>query len=110
MPAIGDSSPSYLDGWDGEDRSSGPSQAKSLWDPVSKTTRAEWTRDVVQEVEHMFCKLSALSSNPIPTINKYIHTYKLKDFKSYWVVCFWFCVCVCVCFEARSVLKHEIYH
>jgi hypothetical protein len=32
--------------------------------PISKITKAKWTGGVVQAVEHLLCKLEALSSNP----------------------------------------------
>jgi starvation-inducible outer membrane lipoprotein len=37
-----------------------------LRDPISKITRAKWTGGVAQEVELLFCKCEALSSNPSP--------------------------------------------
>jgi hypothetical protein len=43
VPVVHTSDPSYLGGWDGEDYSSRPAQANSLWDPVSRKTRAKWT-------------------------------------------------------------------
>jgi hypothetical protein len=63
--------PSYLGGWDGEDHSSRPVQAKNLWDPhLQKVTRAKWTGDMAQGVEHLLCKCKALSSKPSPTIKE----------------------------------------
>jgi hypothetical protein len=41
-----------------------PKQANNSQDPVSKRTRAKWTGDVAQAVEHLLCKRKALSSNP----------------------------------------------
>jgi hypothetical protein len=32
--------------------------------PISKITRAKWTGNVVQTVEHLLCKHEALSPNP----------------------------------------------
>jgi hypothetical protein len=34
--------------------------------PSPKTTRAKWTRDVAQVVEHLLCKHKTLNSNPSP--------------------------------------------
>jgi hypothetical protein len=31
---------------------------------IFKIIRAKWTGDVAQEIEHLLCKLKALSSNP----------------------------------------------
>jgi hypothetical protein len=33
--------------------------------PSPKITRAKWTGDVTQAVEHLLCKHEALSSNPV---------------------------------------------
>jgi hypothetical protein len=52
--------PSYLL----EDGFSRPVQKNSSRDPISKTTRAKWTADVVEEVERLLCKHEAPSSNP----------------------------------------------
>jgi hypothetical protein len=60
----------YLRGWDQEDRSSRLAQANSLWDSISKITRAKWTDCVAQTVEHLFCKYEALSSKPSPIKKK----------------------------------------
>jgi hypothetical protein len=58
-----------------EDRGSRPAQAKSSRDPILKTTRAKWTGDVAQAVEHLPSKCSeALSSNPMPPKIKEITT------------------------------------
>jgi hypothetical protein len=38
--------PSYLVGWDWEDYGLRPVLANSLWDPISKITRAKWTGGV----------------------------------------------------------------
>jgi hypothetical protein len=35
--------------------------------PITKITKAKWTGDVAQAVEHLLCKCAALSSNPSPT-------------------------------------------
>jgi hypothetical protein len=35
--------------------------------PISKITRAKWTRGVAQEVGHLLCKHKDLSANPNPT-------------------------------------------
>jgi hypothetical protein len=53
-----------------------PAQAKSLQDPISKTTREKWTRGVAQEVqrllcEHLLCNSEVLNSNTsLPTQKK----------------------------------------
>jgi hypothetical protein len=47
--------------------------------PISKISRAKWTGDVAQAVEH--CKYKALSSNPSPTKKKKkanVHTPQFK--------------------------------
>jgi hypothetical protein len=38
-------------------------QANRSQDPISKTTRAKWTGDVAQAVEHLLHKPEALHSN-----------------------------------------------
>jgi hypothetical protein len=43
--------PSYLGGWDWEDRHSRPTQANICETPISKITRAKWTGGVAQAVE-----------------------------------------------------------
>jgi hypothetical protein len=58
--------PSYLGGRDREDHGLRPAWANSLQDPISKITRAKWTRDLVQTIECLLCKCKALSSNPSP--------------------------------------------
>jgi hypothetical protein len=59
-----------LGDWDQEDQGSKPARAKTLRYPISKITRAKWTRDVAQVVEHLLCKCKALSSNSNPTKRK----------------------------------------
>jgi hypothetical protein len=49
-----------------EDLSLRPAQANSSQDPISKITRAKWTRGVAPAVEHLPCYHKALSSNPSP--------------------------------------------
>jgi hypothetical protein len=73
--------PRYLRGWDQEDRSSRLAQANSLWDSISKITRAKWTDCVAQTVEHLFCKYEALSSKPSPIKKKKkrLHTVYRPD-------------------------------
>jgi hypothetical protein len=41
-------------------------------DPISKIIKAKWTGGVAQEVEHLFCKCKALSSNLVPQKKKKI--------------------------------------
>jgi hypothetical protein len=41
-----------------------------LRDPISKITRAKWTRGVAQVVEWLFCKHEALGSNLNPMKKK----------------------------------------
>jgi hypothetical protein len=65
--------PVILATWEAEIR---PAQANSLKDPISKITRAKWTEGVVQEVQHLFYKLEALSSNQIAAAA----TTKIKPF------------------------------
>jgi hypothetical protein len=38
--------------------------------PISKITRAKWTRGVAQAKKHQLCKCKALSSNPSSTKKK----------------------------------------
>jgi hypothetical protein len=38
--------------------------------PISKITRAKWTRGVAQALEYLICKHETLSSNPNPTKRK----------------------------------------
>jgi hypothetical protein len=62
--------PSYLGGWDWEDRGSRPAPANNLRDPpIFKITTAKWTRGVAQVVESLLCTYEALSSNSSPTKN-----------------------------------------
>jgi hypothetical protein len=42
--------PSYMGGWDHEDPSSRPAWANSSWHPISKLTRAKWTKAVSQAI------------------------------------------------------------
>jgi hypothetical protein len=49
-----------------EDHSLRPAWANSLKDPISKITRARWTGDMAQVVEHLLCKHEALSLNLSP--------------------------------------------
>jgi hypothetical protein len=70
---------SYLGGWNWDDHAWRPAWANSLWDPISKITRAKWTGGVAWAVEYLFCKLKALSSNTSPTKKKkelYINVYR----------------------------------
>jgi hypothetical protein len=48
--------PSYVGVWDQKDHGSRSTPANSLWDPISKITRAKRTRGVAQAVEHLLCK------------------------------------------------------
>jgi hypothetical protein len=48
--------PSYSGGRDQEDHNSRQAQANSSQDLISKITRAKWTGDVAQMVEHLLCK------------------------------------------------------
>jgi hypothetical protein len=62
--------PSYLGGWGREDHSSRPARANSSWDPISKITRAKWTRGMALAVKYLLCKHETLSSNPSSTPKK----------------------------------------
>jgi hypothetical protein len=55
--------PSYLGGWNWENCSLRPAQANSSQDPISKITRAKWTGDVAQAVDHLLCKCESMSPN-----------------------------------------------
>jgi hypothetical protein len=44
----------------------GQSEQIVLETPISKITRAKWTRGVAQVVHGLLCKCKALSSNPSP--------------------------------------------
>jgi hypothetical protein len=57
------------------DCGSRPSLTNSSQNPISKITRAKWTRSVAQVVEHLFCKCEALSSNA-SLIKKKINHHK----------------------------------
>jgi hypothetical protein len=57
-----------------------------LKNPVSKITKAKWTRDVAQEIEHLLCKCEALSSNPSP-IKKKKKPAEIKSGKTYYANC-----------------------
>jgi hypothetical protein len=64
--------PSYLRGWDLEDRGLRSTQANSLRDlPISKITRTKWNGGVDQ-VECLLCKHKTVSSNPSPSKKKKI--------------------------------------
>jgi hypothetical protein len=63
VPVAHACNPSYLRGWDQEDHSLRLAWENSLWDPISKVTRARWTRGVAQTVEHLLCNSKTLSSN-----------------------------------------------
>jgi hypothetical protein len=71
--------PSYLGGWDQEHRDSRPDEAYSLWDPVSKITRAKWTGGMTQVVDHLLCKHEALNSNHSPTQKRKKRERKVKS-------------------------------
>jgi hypothetical protein len=62
--------PNYLGGWGQENHGSRSTQENSLWDAISKITRPKWTGGVAQAVEHLLCKLKALSSTPSCTKDK----------------------------------------
>jgi hypothetical protein len=63
--------PSYLGGWDRQDRNLRTAQANSSGDlpPISKITRAKWAGDVVQAVEWWLCKLEPSVQIQVP-LNK----------------------------------------
>jgi hypothetical protein len=44
----------------------GPPQSNNMTIKSKKITRPKWTEDVVQVVEHLFCRWKALSSNLSP--------------------------------------------
>jgi hypothetical protein len=47
--------------------------------PFFKITKEKWARGVIQAVEHLFCKLKALSSNPTSTKKKSLLMIKIKN-------------------------------
>jgi hypothetical protein len=51
-----------------------------LKDPISKITRAKWSRGVTQTVEFLLSKLKTLSSNPSLTNTK--EPYKDEEIES----------------------------
>jgi 2,3-bisphosphoglycerate-independent phosphoglycerate mutase len=64
--------PAVLANWEAEVGriSLPPAWANKLQDPISKTTRAKWTGDMAQVVEHLLFKRDALSSNSHPIKRK----------------------------------------
>jgi hypothetical protein len=62
--------PRYLGGWDREDHGWGTAWANSLWNFISKITRAKWTAGVYQVVSCLLFKCEARSSNLSPTKKK----------------------------------------
>jgi hypothetical protein len=66
VPVAHGCNPSYLGGWDWEDQCLRPTEANSSHDPISKITRAKWSRSVTKVVGYLLCKQKALSSNPSP--------------------------------------------
>jgi hypothetical protein len=55
--------PSHLGGLNQEDCGSGPAQANSSGNPISKIIRAKWTGGMAEEGQCLLCKYEALSSN-----------------------------------------------
>jgi hypothetical protein len=62
--------PSYLGGWDWENRGSRPAWANSPWDPISKITREKWTGGVAHVVGCLLLNHKVMHSNPSPTKKK----------------------------------------
>jgi hypothetical protein len=62
--------PSYLGGWDQEDRSLSSAWVNRFGDPISKITWAKWTGGVTQEMECLLSKCKAVCSNPSFTSKK----------------------------------------
>jgi hypothetical protein len=58
---------SYLGRWDWEDSGSRPAWQNSLWDLISKISRAKWTGSVAQIAAYLLYRCEALSSNLSPT-------------------------------------------
>jgi hypothetical protein len=47
-----------------------PDLGKSSGDPSFKINQAKWSGSVAEVVEHLLCKLKALSSYPTPKLEK----------------------------------------
>jgi hypothetical protein len=78
VPGAYTCNPTYLGGWDWEDCEDcglRPAQGNTLWDSISKITRAKWIGTETQVVEHLLCRCEALSSNCSSTqkINSRLH-------------------------------------
>jgi hypothetical protein len=56
-----------LGGRNQDDHDLWPAWENDSQDPISKSTRAKWTRGMTQVVEHLLCKPEVLSSNSSPT-------------------------------------------
>jgi hypothetical protein len=57
-----------------------PARAKSSQDPISKITRAKWTRGMAQAVEHLLCKPEALVNIVLSMSVNNVHVFPLKLF------------------------------
>jgi hypothetical protein len=71
-----------MEGRDQEDRGSRPARTNSSQDPISKITRANFSRGVAQEVESLLCKCAVLNKNGALYTTEYYSAIKKKEIMS----------------------------